>query len=656
MSTLRTDNLQTTDSLVTIPVSELLTVSNSLSVVDSVASLLALNTATRTKAVVQGYYPNSTDGGGVFKWVATQAKSTHNGGTVISPTVPWNGSQTTLANFLNKVGETQPAGNGVWVMSRYGVTLSPKNFGALGDGVVGTTTGGTFTATDDQHAIRAAINTGARIDGGEAIYGLGRQIVLPENTRLKVKVLMLTGAGQFDASSTSTVYGANQTGFLGTGLNNVEIDIRAWLQPLVGVQRSAIPLALRNCKGEKVKGQAQFFQEVIAPIFTMDSCVGGKWDVIVTDCTTNLTSMASLQITAMGVDSNRVSGGGDTSGTTPTNNSINWEINGYFQNILQGAAARAQYTEQTDGLNVQSLGYSGGRFSIVADTIGEPCDLFGDSIVGNVVARNAWNYGVKLIHGASRNKITGSITNTGGPAVVFAGSTIPAAKNCEYNDVELTVAGVGTISNGFTNVACALTDGNVGDTWTPNYNTCRVTGTAGNASFVGRTKAGQGNTFICDVRGFSSRFSTNESTGFNRFKRSNGTFVKAVNTTTTSLSNGTAYPYNNITADRLGEYNSGTYTLPIPGTGRYRITAKARVASLPAGRYVELVILEDGTVRSRGLVTNTGTAAADAYPVVDYEFDINSGANVSVRFGTDNPSALTITTGLEHNSLTIEQV
>ncbi len=58
-----------------------------------------------------GWHPGSTVGGGTLIWNPNRAKSDHNGGTVFSPTVPWT---TTTADYLNGVGETDPAGLGVW--------------------------------------------------------------------------------------------------------------------------------------------------------------------------------------------------------------------------------------------------------------------------------------------------------------------------------------------------------------------------------------------------------------------------------------------------------------------------------------------------------------------------------------------------------------
>lgn len=61
---------------------------------------------------VKSWHPGSDVGGGIFYWDGSQAKSNHNGGTIISPTVPWT---STTPDFLNGVGETDSGGTGCWV-------------------------------------------------------------------------------------------------------------------------------------------------------------------------------------------------------------------------------------------------------------------------------------------------------------------------------------------------------------------------------------------------------------------------------------------------------------------------------------------------------------------------------------------------------------
>ncbi|WP_277964584.1 hypothetical protein [Pseudomonas sp. RIT-To-2] len=64
---------------------------------------------------VREYIVGTGRGGGRFTWSPSTPKSKHNGGTVFSPTVPFDGTQASLAAFLLGTGETSPTGNGCWV-------------------------------------------------------------------------------------------------------------------------------------------------------------------------------------------------------------------------------------------------------------------------------------------------------------------------------------------------------------------------------------------------------------------------------------------------------------------------------------------------------------------------------------------------------------
>lgn len=91
-------------------------------------------------------------GGRSFVWDATRAKADHDGGYVISPTTPWNGSVATLPAFLAGTGETDPAGFGCWVATDIDGNADVTEFGAVGDGVA--------NKVADTAAFRAAALTG----------------------------------------------------------------------------------------------------------------------------------------------------------------------------------------------------------------------------------------------------------------------------------------------------------------------------------------------------------------------------------------------------------------------------------------------------------------------------------------------------------------
>lgn len=85
-------------------------------------------------------------GGGEFIYRANIPKAQHNGGVFISPSVPWDGLQSSLAGYLAGVGETDPSGNGCWVRDYQG-KVNLTWFGTRGDGT-----------TDDAASITAFRN------------------------------------------------------------------------------------------------------------------------------------------------------------------------------------------------------------------------------------------------------------------------------------------------------------------------------------------------------------------------------------------------------------------------------------------------------------------------------------------------------------------
>ncbi|MDI3625207.1 phage tail fiber protein [Pseudomonas aeruginosa] len=87
--------------------------------------------------VVLGHRPGLLTGGGHFYWDGAMPRSKHNGGTVISPTVPAYTGQSGLSNYLNGVGETQPSAFGCFVRFIENNTVRLEHFGWV-EGELGT--------------------------------------------------------------------------------------------------------------------------------------------------------------------------------------------------------------------------------------------------------------------------------------------------------------------------------------------------------------------------------------------------------------------------------------------------------------------------------------------------------------------------------------
>ncbi|MCM3971847.1 right-handed parallel beta-helix repeat-containing protein [Pseudomonas aeruginosa] len=90
-------------------------VGRSAVVVESLADLVGSPRKTTHTYHVRGHRPGITTGGGVFVWDPLMPRSMHNGGTVVSPTVPAYTAQAGLADYLAGVGETEPSASGAFV-------------------------------------------------------------------------------------------------------------------------------------------------------------------------------------------------------------------------------------------------------------------------------------------------------------------------------------------------------------------------------------------------------------------------------------------------------------------------------------------------------------------------------------------------------------
>lgn len=99
----------------------------------SIADLVALDAQNGSGALLLAWRPDGSGGGGRFRYNSGLAKSNHDGGRYISPTVPLPASyssDTDVADYLNAVGETNPAGNGVWERVE-AFAVSDDMYGAL---------------------------------------------------------------------------------------------------------------------------------------------------------------------------------------------------------------------------------------------------------------------------------------------------------------------------------------------------------------------------------------------------------------------------------------------------------------------------------------------------------------------------------------------
>lgn len=97
----------------------------------SVAGFSGLGGTSGSRVKLKSWHASTgvQSGGGEFIFVPTMPKTSHNGGTIISPSVPYS----SISAFLAGTGESEPSGSGCWVRDFDG-PINALWFGAVGDG------------------------------------------------------------------------------------------------------------------------------------------------------------------------------------------------------------------------------------------------------------------------------------------------------------------------------------------------------------------------------------------------------------------------------------------------------------------------------------------------------------------------------------------
>lgn len=185
--------------------------------ISSIKDLAAVPLKSHITVIAKDYHPNiNTGGGGRLYYDETMPKSSHNGGTIFSPTVPWDGTKATLPAYLARAGESDPSGLGCWVRRVRDYYLITA-FGAVPDW------NGT-TGFDNRPSIEACIKnvyhsvipvghfaaaltgsifiqgyTGKRVSGGGTLHKTGPKGIFSFNACIDVKVTGVVMDGQITA-------------------------------------------------------------------------------------------------------------------------------------------------------------------------------------------------------------------------------------------------------------------------------------------------------------------------------------------------------------------------------------------------------------------------------------------------------------------------
>lgn len=468
------------------------------------------------------------------------------------------------------------------------IPVSPKDFGAIGDGT-----------TDDYQALQDALNTGRPVDTTGYTFAFGKRLIIPDGGGFTGRglLLMLTGAGKFDAADYTTGYD-NLIGIFVDSVSNVNLNVRVQMQANVGI-RTCSAIWVRSCTNVNIVAEAWGFKEARFGIIEWNSNDGGSVFADVHDCYINSNTLATMQVTGLSVDSNRA-------GAYPGTNSTGLRFGVRAKNIYFGSTAITKYGYQTDAVNLQGSGSNRHSGWVNATNVHEPLDCWCDHNVVDVVAEQCL-FGVKLIYGASHNVIRATVKTFMDKGVFIGGGATQATVG---NRVYVTTEGGGE-TGGFGDVSGVMIDGT--GTGTPDRNYVEITakGDGVNLDYGALIANGAtNNTIQLEATGCAiAQGLIGTSAGAdNVIRRLRPSVVRANLTTNTSgYADRATIICGTETKDRYGEFNpvTGIWTATCSGTVRARIKASVSVnAGVVFGSY----IMHNATSVSRQRETNGTTS------------------------------------------------
>ncbi|HEP7967177.1 TPA: hypothetical protein VDT29_001068 [Pseudomonas aeruginosa] len=188
-------------------------IGNSTVSVSSVADIKNQTKRADLKLSLSSYHPLGKSGGGTFIWSPSTPKSNHDGGTIFSPTVPWDGSQSTLSDYLDGEGETDPSGSGCWLRIFDEVKL--EYFGGLISETIDSSA--SFWA-----AIKYCLSNNKELNLPDGVVRLNSPAVINGSTTLFSSVKI---RGTFKTSGVSAGYVVSRVGSLIYTDGNSALDI-----------------------------------------------------------------------------------------------------------------------------------------------------------------------------------------------------------------------------------------------------------------------------------------------------------------------------------------------------------------------------------------------------------------------------------------------
>jgi hypothetical protein len=343
---------------------------------------------------------------------------------------------------------------------------------------------------DDYDTLQHALDTGklVRLIEG-ATYPITGQLTVPTGGGI-------IGRGIFTINSTDFPATSKAISTQSVVINCLSVDrvtLRDFRMVVTAAQNSHIyPIAIRDVRKADVRGL-----DISGLNGGSMVLIDSSFDVSVInndfhDSTIDR-SASSGQLTGVEVDDFRISGVGSER--------INISHN-RIKNLGWTSEFLTAYGPQTDGVNIKAGTKNYTVSHNIMDGVGEGVDTFGEDgeIIGNII-KGALGYGVKLIHGASRNLVTlNRIINSGLGGIVVAGSDSVSQNTDKNTIVNNVISGAGTNTGSYwAQPMYGIGINNDGATYKATNTTVRnnrvINSSGANFAFQGAT-AGAGNTFI----------------------------------------------------------------------------------------------------------------------------------------------------------------